>query len=65
MAISHIILKYRILPEIFFEEISLQEKIFSIESLKLLNKEWEWGFEERHLQVAHNLMTDYGNTTLN
>ncbi|CAD8121117.1 unnamed protein product [Paramecium sonneborni] len=65
MTINHIIIKYRILIEIFFDEITQSEKLFTSDSLKLLNKEFEWGFEEKQMSVAHNLMTDYGNTSIN
>ncbi|CAK84000.1 unnamed protein product (macronuclear) [Paramecium tetraurelia] len=65
MALNHIIIKYRILVDIFFDEITQSEKLFTADSLKLLNKEWEWGFEEKQMSVVHNLMTDYGNSSMN
>ncbi|CAD8094172.1 unnamed protein product [Paramecium primaurelia] len=64
MALNHIIIKYRLLIEIFFDEITQSEKLFTADSLKLLNKEWEWGFEEKQMSIVHNLMTDYGNTSM-
>ena len=40
MAINYIINKYRLLVEIFFEEITGPDKLISVDSLKLLNREW-------------------------
>lgn len=49
MAINYIINKYRLMVEIFFDEITSTDKLISVESLKLLNKEWEWGLDDGKL----------------
>lgn len=50
MSINYIINKYRLLIDIFFEEVTGPDKLISVETLKLLNREWFWGLDEGKLQ---------------